>query len=161
MKEFLTEEIINTTSVLLYKLSPPGNPSLEEFHEIISQHATLFKHFFEPRRFRGIYKIPDDPAFICASGFECDPKRPNKFFNDDFMDIFYDVFAKMHPHLIAVICTTDYLSRCAHTENAREALLCFDNNNEYILTARKEIQKVVGGLPTINKLLSHRLENVA
>tara|TARA_R100001015_G_C4534679_1_gene100136 strand:+ start:81 stop:563 length:483 start_codon:yes stop_codon:yes gene_type:complete len=160
MKEYLSEDIANTTSVLLYKLRPSGDLSLEAMHKKINDRLEILK-YKKFRRFRGIYKTPDYGEFIVASGFECDPKRPNKFFTDEFMDEFYDALGDMDPHLIATVCTTDYLARCSHTENARAALLCLESNDNYIIKARQEIQHIAGGLPSLDKIINGRLKNVA
>lgn len=160
MKEYLSEDIANTTSVLLYKLRPSGDLSLEEMHKKINNRLDVLK-YQNFRRFRGIYKTPEHGEFIVASGFECDPKRPNKFFNDEFMDEFYKALDDMNPHLIATVCTTDYLARCSHTENARAALLCLEDNDKYIIRARQEIQHIAGGLPNVNKIINGQLKNVA
>lgn len=160
MREYLSEETVNTTSVLLYRLTSKTDLSVEEFHQILVDRLQPL-NYQHMRRFRGIYKTPEYGQAIVATGFECDPTRPSNFFDNDFYDEFYTQLADMKPHQIAIVCTPDYLARCAHTENAREALLCLDDHNEYIVTARKEVQKVVGGLPIINRLLSDRLENVA
>jgi len=151
MKEYLSQHVIDTTAAFLYRVEDNGLYSVQSLNRHLS-HIFGESDYQGVRQFRGIYNNPVDGFFTVAGGFTCDPKYPSDFFDRKFMDYFYLASRHLNPSFICIVSTARYLEKCAHTMDAQEALITLDDDNSYVVSARKSVQKIIGSMPILKPI---------
>ncbi len=150
MKDYLTDDEIRNSLVIIWKLPLDAGSCPEEIHEKLNKYNC--DTINRKRIARGIYRNEDH--FVIASCYRADPQKPHIFFRGDEINTFQDILPKEIGSDCAFEClivTTGFVQKCKHTDNAINALLAFESNNDYVITARKEVQKIVGNIPRLTQ----------
>ena len=151
MKEYLSQHVIDTTAAFLYRVQDTGSYSVPHLNRHLT-HIFGDNGYQGVRQFRGIYNNPVDGFFTVAAGFSCDPKYPSDFFDRKFMDFFYKQADHLNPEFICIVSTVRYLEKCAHTMDAQEALITLDDDDSYVVSARKSVQKIIRSMPILKPI---------
>ncbi len=160
MKEYLTVDQINNSLVILWETALENADNPEHLNDILNDafaNSGLAGYLAKKniyRHSRAIYRNENTGMYVVATGYDADP---SKFYELTTKEYFDHVHAAVPQLEISYICVTTgakYHQSCVHTDNAREALLAYDCDcppggvmNNYIVVARKAVQRISGNLP--------------
>lgn len=164
MKQYFSEEQINHSYVLLWETDLANAKNPEDLNEQLnvafssSELSKILEKKNVTRLGRAIYRNDDTDKFAVATIYDGDPKRMYDVMNEEFMGYVDEAIPHLDIEYICITCGKKYFKSCVHTDNAREALLAFDTDeredralHNYVVLARKEVQKISGDLPRLFK----------
>lgn len=167
MKEYLTQHQIDNSLVILWEtpLEKADNP--EHLNEILNDAfadsglaAYLAKKNIY-RHSRAIYRNEKTGMYVVATGYDADPSKFYELTTKEYFDQVHAAVPQLEANYICVTTGAKYHQSCVHTDNAREALLAYDCDchpggvmNNYIVIARKAVQRISGSLPRAKSFLN-------
>tara|TARA_B100000579_G_C22790518_1_gene834217 strand:+ start:266 stop:793 length:528 start_codon:yes stop_codon:yes gene_type:complete len=173
MKEYLTQDQIDNSLVILWEapLEKADNP--EHLNEILNDafdNSDLASYLAEKniyRHARAIYRNEKTGMYVVATGYDANPDKFYELATKEYFCYVQEAIPQLDIRYICLTTGAKYHQNCAHTDDAQDALLAYDCDcnpggvmNNYIVVARKAIQRISGNLARgksfLNKIKSKK-----